>query len=144
VPLAAGAVHTIRPSWGDLATVTVEVDADGDGDTDETLVLENEGLPTANEPDGAGTLPAAFALHAAYPNPFAGRSTLRYDLPEAAAVRLAVYDVLGREVAAVVDRTVEAGRHTALLDGRGLAAGVYVVRLTAGGRTFTQRLTLAR
>jgi probable HAF family extracellular repeat protein len=143
VPLGAGAVHTIRPSWSDLATVTVEVDADGDGDTDETLVLENEGTTVSNEPGGP-EVPEAFALHAAYPNPFAAQATLRYDLPASGAVRVAVYDVLGREVAVLVDGHVAAGRHTAVLDGRGLAAGLYVVRLVAGERTFTQRLTLAR
>ncbi|HLT47339.1 MAG TPA: T9SS type A sorting domain-containing protein, partial [Rubricoccaceae bacterium] len=146
VPLAAGAVHTVRPDWGHLAggTVTVEVDLDGDGEPDEVLVLEDEGYPVGAEPSRPEGLPSSYALHAAAPNPFAGRTTLRYDLPEAAPVRLVVYDLLGREVAVLVDGEREAGTHAAVLDGRGFAAGVYVVRMTAGGRDFTQRLTLVR
>jgi hypothetical protein len=104
-----------------------------------------EPAPEAASPEAAaaGTgLPAEYALHTAHPNPFADRATLRYDLPEASAVRLAVYDALGREVAVLVDREVEAGRHAAAFDGRALAAGVYVVRMTAGRHAFTQRVTL--
>jgi hypothetical protein len=89
-------------------------------------------------------LPAEYVLHAAYPNPFQDRATLRYELPEAASVRIVVYDLLGREVAVIVDGELGAGRHAAVLDGRALAAGVYVVRMTAGERALTQRLTLAR
>ncbi len=96
------------------------------------------------EASALAALPQAFALHAAYPNPFATQATLRYDLPQAAAVRLAVYDLLGREVARPVDGEVEAGSHAAVFDGRGLAAGVYVVRMTAGERAFTRRMTLTR
>src|SRR5690606_38635003 len=97
---------------------------------------------TAAEATAGEALPAAFALHAAYPNPSAGRATLRYDLPSAAHVRLAVYDVLGREVAVLVDAESEAGRHRVAFDGGALAAGVYVVRMTAGAEAFTQTLTL--
>ena len=90
------------------------------------------------------TLPTVFALHAAYPNPAAGGATLRFDLPEAASVRLGVYDLLGREVARLVDGDVAGGRHEAVLDARALASGVYVVRLVAGADVQTQRVTVAR
>jgi hypothetical protein len=55
-----------------------------------------------------------------------------------------VYDVLGREVARLVDAEREAGRHEATLDGSALPAGVYVVRLTAGPFVQAQRVTLVR
>ena len=92
----------------------------------------------------ATEVPGSYALHVAAPNPFAGRTTLRYDLPEAGPVRLAVYDVIGREVAVLVDAEVEAGRHEAVLDGVGLATGMYVVRLSVGGEAWTRRVTLVR
>ena len=66
------------------------------------------------------------------PNPFTGRTQIGYTVPAPAEVRLAVYDVLGREVAVLVDGRVEAGAHTAAFDARGLAAGPYVWRLVAG------------
>ncbi len=59
-------------------------------------------------------------------------------------MRLAVYDLLGREVARLVDGTMEAGRHKAMFDAAGLASGVYVWRLVVGGEVQTGRLTLVR
>ncbi|MEM6784611.1 MAG: T9SS type A sorting domain-containing protein [Bacteroidota bacterium] len=59
-------------------------------------------------------------------------------------VRLAVYDVTGREVARLVDGTVEAGTHTATFEASGLPSGVYVLRLSADGRAETHRMVLAR
>ncbi len=89
--------------------------------------------------------PTAFALSAAYPNPFAVSATVAFDVPEAAHVRLVVYDVLGREVAVLVDESVEAGTHAAAFDGRGLPSGTYLVRMTTdGGFAQTQRITLMR
>ena len=67
-----------------------------------------------------------------------------YALPAGGPVRLAVYDLLGREVAVLVDGVWAAGAYEAVLDGRGLPAGVYVVRLTAGAFVETRRVTLLR
>ena len=101
------------------------------------------GVPVSNEGEGP-VPPDAFALHAGYPNPFAERATLRYDLPVAGRVRLAVYDVLGREIAVLVDADRLAGSHTARLDGTALPSGVYHVRMTTAGFAQSRRLTLTR
>ncbi|MFO7638878.1 MAG: M1 family aminopeptidase [bacterium] len=77
-------------------------------------------------------------LHAPAPNPARGRSVVRYSLPQARDVTLAVHDVTGRLV-----RTLASGRRTAghySAEVRGLAAGAYLVRLTAGGVTETRKL----
>jgi hypothetical protein len=84
-----------------------------------------------------------------YPNPTARRAVVPFELPEAAAVRIAVYDVLGRRVAVLAEGRYEAGRHRAVLDASGLGSGSYVVRAElvpdAGGvRAFTRKLTLVR
>ncbi|NNF58761.1 MAG: T9SS type A sorting domain-containing protein [Rhodothermaceae bacterium] len=101
------------------------------------------GKPVANEP--GLDVPDTFALHAAYPNPFASRATLRYDIAEAGPVRLAVYDLLGREVAVLADSERAAGRYEVLLDGSGLASGVYLVRMIAGADVLqSRRVTLLR
>ncbi len=102
--------------------------------------------PVSNE---GGPVPAAFAVEDNYPNPFARTTTLRYDLPADAEVRLEVYDTLGREVLRVPAGAVAAGAaRTLWLDAAGLAAGTYLWRLTAeaGAETFTEtgRLTLVR
>ena len=83
-----------------------------------------------------------------YPNPFAEATTLQFALPEAAHVQLTIVDLLGREVAVVVDERVGAGMHEVVWDGRvhgaEAAAGVYFARLQAAGVDSTHRLVRAR
>jgi hypothetical protein len=94
---------------------------------------------------------ARYALEGNYPNPVsqAGGTTFTFRLPEAAPVRLDVYDVMGRRVATVVDRSMAAGDHAVRWNGRSevgqpLASGVYFYRLEAGSHVETRRLTVVR
>jgi hypothetical protein len=98
--------------------------------------------PWAEAPAASATVAAGAVV--AYPNPFAGRSTLAFTLAEASDVRLAVYDALGREVAVLVDGPVEAGAHQAAFDASALPSGVYLYRLQAGAAAQTGRLTVVR
>ena len=91
-----------------------------------------------------GTQASTFALDRAYPNPFANETTIAYSLREAGSVTLKVYDTLGREVATLVDGEQAATRHEVTFDARGLAAGIYVVRLAAGDDVRTSRVTLVK
>ena len=93
-----------------------------------------------------GSAVPAHAALAAFPNPLsaATASTVRFGLPEAAEVRLAVFDALGREVARLADGPAEAGWHAARFEAADLPSGVYVVRLSAGAHTATQRVTVLR
>jgi hypothetical protein len=75
--------------------------------------------------------PAGVTRLEAYPNPAGQSATIRYHLEVAGPVRLAVYDVLGREVAVLADAVQEAGVHEAVFDTAGLPAGVYSYRLRA-------------
>ena len=83
-----------------------------------------------------------------YPNPVTGQALVPVVLEEVAEARVAVYDVLGREVSVLHEGTLDAGTHRLRFDGTRLPAGVYLVRaaVTTGGaaRTFTERLTLVR
>ena len=69
---------------------------------------------------------------------------MAFALPEGGPVTVSVFDLLGREVARLVDGEMPAGRHQATLDAGALPSGVYVVRLVAGGEVRTQRVTVAR
>ena len=90
-------------------------------------------------------VPAVAALAvAAFPNPAAGAAQLRLSLPEAAPVTVEVVDALGRRVALVDAGYLEAGAHTLRLETGAWATGVYAVRLTAGKRATSSRLTVAR
>ncbi len=98
---------------------------------------------------GTVALPVEVALHPAYPNPTAGGATVPFDLPAAAEVRVAVYDLLGRTVAVLAEGLHEAGRHEARFGTARLASGVYVIRAEVAptgraAQVFTQKLTLLR
>jgi VWFA-related protein len=80
----------------------------------------------------------------AYPNPVRQEATLAYTLPEAQEVRLVAYDVLGRKVTTLAEGRRQAGRHQASFEAAGLSSGIYLVRLKAGSRTITQKVTVAR
>jgi hypothetical protein len=64
-----------------------------------------------------------------YPNPFNGQTRIEYEIPQGGEATLSVYDVLGREVKRLVDRSQEGGHHSATLDSGNLASGVYFYRL---------------
>jgi len=104
----------------------------------------NEGMIPA-----ALNAPPAFTLSQNAPNPFNPSTTLRFALPEAGQVTLAVYDVNGRLVRNLVARRFEAGRHEVVWDGkdgngRAVASGAYVYRLTAKHGVVTKRMVLLR
>ena len=88
--------------------------------------------------------PSAVALLPVAPNPVVGVANLRYELPEATAVRLQVFDLLGRRVATLADGEKPAGRHEVSWQSAGLASGTYFVRLQAGSTAQTQMLRLVR
>ena len=81
----------------------------------------------------AGGMPQSVQLYQNYPNPFNPSTTIGFSVPGpgSSRVRLAVYDLLGREVAVLVDGERMPGNHTATFDARGLASGVYFYRMTA-------------
>jgi hypothetical protein len=88
---------------------------------------------------------AQVQLLGTYPNPARSRATVRFAIPDGATqeVTLRLYDVLGRQVRTVRAGT-EAGRHELQLDTGGLASGTYFLRLTAGGTTKTQQVTVVQ
>ncbi len=101
--------------------------------------------PGANTPvELQQVVPEAFALHAAYPNPFNPTTEIRFDLPEATQVRLTVYDALGREVERLLDGPMQAATHTVTFDAADLPSGVYLYRLEAGAFVQTRRMVLMK
>lgn len=101
-------------------------------------------IPTATAAEEADAVPARLALHPNYPNPFNPATTIAYDLPEATPVRLAVYDVLGRQVALLVDAMQPAGTHRVAVDAQRWASGLYLYTLEAAGMRQTRRMLLIK
>ncbi|HED07118.1 MAG TPA: T9SS type A sorting domain-containing protein [Ignavibacteria bacterium] len=89
-------------------------------------------------------LPTNFALEQNYPNPFNPSTTIKYDLPKEGFVTLKVYDMLGREVATLVNKEQSAGRYIITFDASGLASGIYFYRISAGKFLQTKKLILLR
>ncbi len=89
-------------------------------------------------------LPTATILQGAYPNPFNPNTTIRYSLARASHVHLAVYDMLGREVAQLVNQRQEPGRHQALFTAENLPSGPYLYRLVTEERQFSSMMLLVK
>ena len=102
-----------------------------------------EGALTAQDV-ALSAAPTAYALDQNYPNPFNPSTEIRFALPEATDVRLAVYDALGREVARLADGPMGAGYQHVRFDASGLPSGVYLYRLEAGTFTQTNRMVLMK
>ena len=93
---------------------------------------------------GRTAAPSTFALAPVYPNPFNPTATIAFTLPEAGRVHLAVYDVLGREVATLVHGMTSAGQQHVLFDGSHLASGIYFCRLEMNGSSAMRRMVLMK
>jgi hypothetical protein len=89
--------------------------------------------------------PPAFTLFAPYPNPTAGPMSLDYHIDEEGPVTVALYDVAGRLVSVLMENEFQpAGPGTIHFDTRGMAAGVYFVRMELDSRSVSRRITIVR
>ncbi|MFQ5568747.1 MAG: T9SS type A sorting domain-containing protein [Rhodothermales bacterium] len=157
---------------GESATleITVRVTSDCSGEVTNTASISNSSLPDPDHifnifdeepPVDDGIASATFtttmasprvlevtgeewALGGAYPNPFNPEAVIPFGVPESGYVRIAVYDMLGREVARLVEGEVSAGVHEVVFRAGELPTGVYLVRMEAQGRIQTQQITLIR
>jgi DNA-binding beta-propeller fold protein YncE len=118
--------------------------------TDPTfLARDGADLPSPGQAGGTGEdfpggLPDQLALRQNYPNPFNPSTTITFDLPTAAMVRLSVIDMLGQEVAVLVDGMREAGIYSEVFDASELASGMYLCRLKAGSVVQSRKILLTR
>ena len=124
------------------ATITAMAD-DGNGGTASTSFTANVPTAVAVE-DGDTGLPTTFALEPNYPNPFNPETRIRFGLPQSSEVRLTVFDVLGREVAVLVEGRLPAGWHEATFEAKDLPSGVYLYKLHLGSTVLTRRLLLLK
>jgi hypothetical protein len=114
-----------------------EVDLDGSINYSPTVSTT---LPAV----GANPAVTAYALDQNYPNPFNPVTTIQYALPNAANVKLTVFNMLGQETATLVNDNKPAGVHTVQFDGSRLASGLYFYRLQAGTYVQMKKLVLLK
>jgi alpha-amylase len=113
-------------------------DQDGDGIPDPTIILdvEDESLRKV--------IPDKFVLMQNYPNPFNPVTNISFDIPERIQVEVKVFDILGREVAVIVDEFMEPGTYRYQFNSYGLPSGIYFFRLSAGSFTDVKKMVLLK
>ena len=91
-----------------------------------------------------GHLPTSYGLDQNYPNPFNPSTEIKYQLPEAAHVKLVIYNVLGQEVVRLVDTRQAIGFHSVKWDASKFSSGTYIYKIEAGDFTETKRMVLLK
>ncbi len=124
-------------------------------------VVDAGGHHASNKSDGVGFLleggfgegkiavpyqaiPAVFALHGNYPNPFNPITIIRYDVPVDGRVTIKVYDIMGREMMTLVDGVTEAGYRQVSVDASRLSSGVYFYRMQAGAFVSLKKMLVVK
>ncbi|MXW64516.1 MAG: T9SS type A sorting domain-containing protein [Bacteroidetes bacterium SB0662_bin_6] len=113
----------------------------GDGGGTPPTTPTTPTTPTSTEQE---EVPAFLKLSGNYPNPFNPQTTIEYALPQAGSVRLSVIDLLGKEVAVLVDGIRQAANHKVQFDGSGLPSGMYLYRLETPERVLVRRMMLLK
>jgi hypothetical protein len=88
--------------------------------------------------------PTDYALYASYPNPFNPVTTIRYDVRKTGPVSLRIFDLLGREVATLVQGTIPAGSYIASWNAADLPSGIYFCRMEAANFVQTRKMLLVK
>lgn len=138
--------YTFLAKSGTFLTVSV---ADGSGASGGTVQAEDV---TWAYGSGGGTsdvkridkLANDFSLAQNYPNPFNPTTNIEYSIPQQEHVSLKVYDILGKEVASLVNDELSAGVYNVSFDGSNLSSGIYLYTLTAGNFVATKKLMLVK
>jgi len=90
------------------------------------------------------TIPSGYALSQNYPNPFNPSTEIQFSIPAGGFTTLKVYDVLGKEVATLVNENLAPGTFKATLDGSALSSGTYIYRLVSGSMQMTKKMMLLK
>jgi hypothetical protein len=142
VELAANSSHIIAPAWDDLSNpAAIYIDFGIDGTIDDTLALDNTVSATER---GSVAVPRQFELAQNYPNPFNPVTKIRFTIADRQLTIVSVYDLLGQEVATLVNEVKEPGTYEVAFDASGLASGVYLYRLQSGDFTQIRRMTVLK
>ncbi|MGB6034137.1 MAG: T9SS type A sorting domain-containing protein, partial [Bacteroidota bacterium] len=136
---------TDRGMWGPWGVTVEKVNGRiWVADSENQRVLRFSPTAPVSVDPGDVSAPGRFALHQNYPNPFNPVTVIQYDLSERSHVTLRVFNVLGEDVATLVDEVQGAGHRSVDFVGAGLPSGVYLYRLNAGGFVETKKMSLVR
>ncbi|MEO8167353.1 MAG: choice-of-anchor D domain-containing protein [bacterium] len=111
------------------------------------LAVRTDSAATLGVSEIPGKLPQTFVLEQNYPNPFNPSTKIRFSIPAGSSkpiVSLRIYDIVGREVAVLVNKEMEAGSYEATFDAAKLASGTYLYKLQAGSFVETKKMLLMK
>jgi hypothetical protein len=94
--------------------------------------------------DQSTGIPQEYSLQQNYPNPFNPSTSISYQLPANSFVSLKVFDMLGREVATLVDEVKNAGTYSTTWNASGFGSGIYFCKMQAGSFSATRKLVLMK
>jgi hypothetical protein len=106
-----------------------------------SITFSSHPVVAVEGPDDASPFPFTITN---YPNPFNPTTIFTYQLPAASQVNLAIYDLLGRELAVLVNERKGPGRHDVTFDASALTSGVYLYRVTAGAFSQSRKMIVVR
>lgn len=118
--------------------------ADLQASADAALAKWNEIKTSLDVDEKGGPLPTVYSLSQNYPNPFNPTTEIKYQTSEVGNVLLKIYDVLGREVATLVNERKPAGTYSVRWNAEGVPSGVYFYRVIANGYVETKKMILMR
>jgi hypothetical protein len=133
-------IDTLGAAWPRFYYLTAVDSSGNESAPSDTVVLG----PVVSVGEEGGGRPFTFGLEQNYPNPFNPMTTVAFEVSGPGVVSLKVFDVLGREVATLVEEAKAAGRFDVVWDATRVASGVYFARLSAGGEVRTIRMMLVR
>jgi len=93
---------------------------------------------------GITELPKVFSLAQNYPNPFNPVTSIKYSVPKQSLVKLVIYDIIGREVATLVNEVKNPGNYAVNFDASMYASGVYFYRMESGDFTDVKKMVLIK
>lgn len=107
-------------------------------------ILDWLSIPVSVENQDGDLIPASFNLKQNYPNPFNPVTHIEYQIPLSADVSIKVYDVIGREIAVLVDEVKQPGVYQVSFDSKNLASGVYFYKMIAGDYSSVKKMNLLK
>ncbi len=135
--------QTVYPISGTLNHISFIDTSNGWGVTSSGEVIRYR-PPGTTGVAGQADVPGEFVLEQNYPNPFNPSTEVRYQTSEVSHVLLTVYDVLGREVATLVNEVKPAGRYSVTFNADGISSGVYYYKMRSGNFAETKKMLLLR
>lgn len=101
-------------------------------------------IPVGVKENQSEALPTAFDIHQNYPNPFNPATVIKYQVSNTAHVSIKVFDIIGREIAVLVDNVREPGIYEITFDGKNLSSGVYFYKMIAGDFSSVKKMNLLK